>query len=58
MKDKITGLIIVGLVGFIFFNRGCEKGSQAKGPDTLVVHDTTWQIHDKTIVKEVPILKD
>jgi len=47
MKDKITGLIIVGLVGFIFFNRGCEKGSQAKGPDTLVVHDTTWQIHDK-----------
>jgi len=58
MKDKITGLIIVGLVGFIFFNRGCEKGSQAKGPDTLVVHDTTWQIHDTTIVKKVPFLKE
>lgn len=58
MKDKLTGIIIVALVGFIFFNRGCEKGSEAKGPDTLVVHDTTWQIHDKTIIKEVPILKE
>jgi hypothetical protein len=58
MKDKLTGLIIVGLTAFIFFNRGCEKGSGIKGPDTLVVHDTTWQIHDKTIIKEVPVLKE
>jgi hypothetical protein len=58
MKDKLAGLIIVGLTAFIFFNRGCEKGSGIKGPDTLVVHDTTWQIHDKTIIKEVPVLKE
>jgi hypothetical protein len=56
--DKLTRLIIVGLTAFIFFNRGCEKGSGIKGPDTLVVHDTTWQIHDKTIIKEVPVLKE
>jgi hypothetical protein len=58
MKDKLAGLIIVGLTAFIFFNRGCEKGSGIKGPDTLVVHDTTWQIHDKTIIKEVPVIKE
>lgn len=55
MKDKITGLIIVGLTGFIFFNRGCEKGSQAKGPDTLTVIDTFWQKHDSLIIKPVPV---
>jgi hypothetical protein len=33
-------------------------GQGAKGPDTLVVHDTTWQVHEKTIVKEVPYVKE
>jgi hypothetical protein len=58
MKDKLTGIIIVGLVGLVFFQRGCEKGSEAKGPDTLVVHDTAWQVHEKTIVKQIPISKE
>lgn len=55
MKDKLTGLIIVGLTAFIFFNRGCEKGSNAKGPDTLRVVDTVWQKHDSLIVKSIPV---
>lgn len=59
MKDKLTGLVIIGLVAFVLFQRGCfGEHSQAKGPDTLVVHDTTWQIHDRTIVKEVPFVKE
>lgn len=59
MKDKLTGLVIIGLVAFVLFQRGCfGEHSQAKGPDTLVVHDTTWQIHDKTIVKEVPVVHE
>jgi hypothetical protein len=59
MKDKLTGLVIIGLVAFVLFQRGCfGEHSEAKGPDTLVVHDTTWQIHDKTIIKEVPFLKE
>lgn len=59
MKDKLTGLIIIGLVAFVLFQRGCfGEHNEAKGPDTLVVHDTTWQIHDKTVIKEVPFLKE
>jgi hypothetical protein len=59
MKDKLTGLIIIGLVAFVLFQRGCfRERNEAKGPDTLVVHDTTWQVHEKTIVKEVPFLKE
>ena len=59
MKDKLTGLIIIGLVAFVLFQKGCfGEHNEAKGPDTLVVHDTTWQIHDKTVIKEVPFLKE
>jgi hypothetical protein len=58
MKDKLVGIVIISLVGLVFFQRGCEKGSEAKGPDTLVVHDTTWKTYEKTIVKQVPISKE
>lgn len=34
------------------------QASQAKPNDTLVVHDTTWRIHDSLIVKKVPVLKE
>lgn len=58
MKDKLVGIVIVSLVGLVFFQRGCDKPSEDKGPDTLVVHDTAWQVHEKTIVKQVPFLKE
>lgn len=34
------------------------EGQGTKGPDTLVVHDTTWQVHDRTIVKTVPVIHE
>ena len=34
------------------------QASEAKPNDTLVVHDTTWRIHDSLIVKKVPVLKE
>jgi hypothetical protein len=35
-----------------------KQAGEAKPNDTLVVHDTTWRIHDSIIVKKVPILKE
>jgi hypothetical protein len=49
-------IIIIGTLLIYFYND--SKHSEAKGPDTLVVHDTTWQVHEKTIVKEVPIVHE
>lgn len=59
MKDKTLGLVIIALVGILAFQRGCFNGnSEAKGPDTLVVHDTTWQEHTKIVVKDVPVIHE
>ena len=58
MKDKLTGLVIICLVGVVWFQRGCDGNGVYKGPDTLVVHDTSWKTHEKTIVKQVPISKE
>lgn len=58
MKDKII-LIIIILGAVIAFQKGCfNVSSEAKGPDTLVVHDTTWQEHTKIIVKDVPVIHE
>ena len=35
-----------------------KQAGEAKPNDTLVVHDTTWRIHDSIIVKKVPVLKE
>jgi hypothetical protein len=59
MKDKLIWVVIIGIGAFVLFQKGCFTDHQgAKGPDTLVVHDTTWQVHEKTIVKEVPFIKE
>jgi hypothetical protein len=55
-KLTLAIIIIIGTLLIYFYNDSKHEG--AKGPDTLVVHDTTWQIHEKTIVKEVPFLKE
>lgn len=59
MKDKLTGLVILALVGVLFFQRGCTgHGDGSRKPDTLVVRDTFWTKHDSIIVRKVPILKE
>lgn len=59
MKDKLTGLVIIALVGVLFFQRGCGSGGdESRKPDTLVVRDTFWTKHDSIIVKKVPLLKE
>lgn len=59
MKDKLTGLVILALVGILFFQRGCgNSGEGSKKPDTLVVRDTFWTKHDSIIVRKVPVLKE
>jgi len=34
------------------------EAGEARPNDTLVVHDTSWQIHDSIIVKKVPVTKE
>jgi hypothetical protein len=55
-KLTLAIIIIIGTLLIYFYNDSKHQG--AKGPDTLIVHDTTWQIHEKTIVKEVPFIKE
>lgn len=58
MKDKFLGLVVVALVGVIWFQRGCEADTTTREPDTLVVRDTMWNTYEKTIVKTVPVEKE
>lgn len=59
MKDKLTGLVILALVGTLFFQRGCGTGdSGPKKPDTVRVVDTAWFKHDSLIVKKVPVIRE
>jgi len=55
-KLTLAIIIILGTLVIYFYNNSKHEG--VKGPDTLVVHDTTWQVHEKTIVKEVPFIKE
>ncbi len=55
-KSTLAIIIIIGTLLIYFYNDSKHEG--VKGPDTLVVHDTTWEVHEKTIVKEVPFLKE
>jgi hypothetical protein len=55
-KLTLAIIIILGTLVIYFYNNSKHEG--AKGPDTLVVHDTTWEVHEKTIVKEVPIVHE
>ena len=38
----------------VFKNGGCGDGVAAKA-DTVVVHDTSWQVHDSVIVKKMKV---
>jgi len=52
--NKLLSVIIVVLVGFLVFKgNGC--GGDVPKADTVVVHDTSWQIHDSLIVKKMKV---
>jgi DNA-binding Lrp family transcriptional regulator len=42
---------------FYAYTKHMEAG-ETRTNDTLVVHDTAWQIHDSIIVKKVPVTKE
>jgi hypothetical protein len=57
MKDKLIFLLIIGALATLALYQW--KGStHSKGPDTLVVRDTTWLKHDSLIVKKVKVTKE
>jgi hypothetical protein len=48
--NKIYIFIIGVLVVFVLLqNKGCVGGAEHQKSDTLVVHDTTWSVHDSII---------
>jgi hypothetical protein len=51
-------LFICCMVAIFYAYTKHKQAGEAKPNDTLVVHDTTWRIHDSIIVKKVPILKE
>ena len=52
--NKLLSVIIVVLIGFLVFKgNGC--GGDIPKADTVVVHDTSWQVHDSLIVKKMKI---
>lgn len=54
MMNKVLSVIIVVLIAFLVFKgNGC--GGDVPKADTLIVHDTSWQVHDSLIVKKVKI---
>jgi len=56
MKDKLLILLIGIFATLVLYQwRGSSK---AKGPDTLVVRDTTWLKHDSLIIKKVKVTKE
>jgi hypothetical protein len=58
MKDKITLLLIIGILATIALYQWRESTPHSKGPDTLIIRDTTWLKHDSLIVKKVKITKE
>ena len=55
--NKITSILIVVLAAIIVMQRlGCRGvGAEPAKADTVVTHDTSWQVHDSLIVKKMKI---
>jgi hypothetical protein len=56
MKDKLL-ILLIGIFATLALYQW-RGSSKAKGPDTLVVRDTTWLKHDSLIVKKVKVTKE
>lgn len=57
MKDKLIFLIIIGALATLALYQW-RGSSHSKGPDTLIVRDTTWLKHDSLIVKKVKVKQE
>jgi hypothetical protein len=58
MNNNILTVAVIVLIAIIVFQRtGCGPNKAAKGPDTVTVHDTTYDVHDSLIVKKMTIYK-
>ena len=59
MKLSKYAIIVLAVIGLIILTRlGCNNGLgffDKPKADTVVVRDTTWEVHDSLIVKKVPI---
>lgn len=58
MSKNILSLAVIVLIAIIVFQRtGCGPDKAAKGPDTITVHDTTYEVRDSLIVKRMTVYK-
>lgn len=61
MKLNKYAIILLVVIGVILLGRlGCNNGLgffDKPKADTVVVRDTTWQVHDSLIVKKVPVIE-
>jgi DNA-binding Lrp family transcriptional regulator len=57
MKVNIALFVCCIIALFYAYTKHVQAG-EARPNDTLVVHDTSWSIHDSIIVKKVPVLKE
>lgn len=53
MNKILVFVIVVLLFTMAAQNKGCNNPN--KKDDTLVVHDTTWKVHDSLIVKKLKV---
>jgi len=57
MKANIL-LFLCCIVAIYYAYTKHVQAGETRPNDTLVVHDTTWKIHDSIVVKKVPVLKE
>lgn len=57
MKANIV-LFLCCLIAIYYAYTKHVQAGEARPNDTLVVHDTTWKIHDSIVVRKVPVYKE
>jgi hypothetical protein len=57
MKANIVLFLCCIIAIYYAYTKHVQAG-ETRTNDTLVVHDTTWKIHDSIVVKKVPVLKE
>jgi DNA-binding Lrp family transcriptional regulator len=57
MKANIVLFLCCIIAIYYAYTKHVQAG-ETRPNDTLVVHDTTWKIHDSIVVKKVPVLKE
>jgi DNA-binding Lrp family transcriptional regulator len=57
MKANILLFLCCIIALYYAYTKHVQAG-ETKPNDTLVVHDTAWQIHDSIVVRKVPVYKE